>query len=53
MKVASPSDDWLDEPECPDCGVELVDYGRYLNCQECGRTWKRVTVEEQYRPVSE
>lgn len=51
MKVTEPEDEWLEERECPDCEKELIDYGRYLSCPECGDTWKRVTIEEQYRPL--
>lgn len=51
MIVSEPEEDWLEEPECSECEVDLIDYGRYLNCPECGLMWKRVTVEEQYRPV--
>jgi tRNA(Ile2) C34 agmatinyltransferase TiaS len=51
MIVTDSESEWLDYPKCPDCELDLIDYGRYLTCPECGEMWKRVTIEEQYRPV--
>ena len=39
------------EPVCPDCEVDLRQYGRYLVCPDCDRTYREEAVEVRYRPV--